>query len=197
MINAIYDRRSIRKYTKKDVPREIVEQILQAGMLAPSPKNRQPWKFIVVSGSSKKSMLFFMKKGLLREKTHNALLPNSIHHLKAAEYTLEIMAQAPVSIFVVNPFGIKLSSILTPEERIYEICNVQSIGAALQNMTLTATELGLGSLWICDIFFAHQELSKWLGVNGELIAAMTFGYANEHPNKRPRNDMSSIVEWRL
>lgn len=197
MINAIYDRRSIRKYTKKDVPREIVEQILQAGMLAPSPKNRQPWKFIVVSGSSKKSMLFFMKKGLFREKTHNALLPNSIHHLKAAEYTLEIMAQAPVSIFVVNPFGIKLSSILTPEERIYEICNVQSIGAALQNMTLTATELGLGSLWICDIFFAHQELSKWLGVNGELIAAMTFGYANEHPNKRPRNDMSDIVEWRL
>lgn len=63
-------------------------------------------------------------------------------------------------------------------------------------MTLTATELGLGSLWICDIFFAHRELSEWLDVSEELIAAMTFGYANEHPNKRPRNDISNIVKWR-
>lgn len=197
MINAINDRRSIRKYSKKDVPKEILMQILQAGMLAPSSKNRQPWKFIVVAGSSKNAMLSFMEEGLLREKTQNALLPNSKQHLKAAEYTLEIMAEAPVSVFVVNSLGMELSSLLTPEERIYEICNVQSIGAALQNMTLTATELGLGSLWICDIFFAHQELSEWLGTSGQLIAAMSFGYADEHPNKRPRNDMSDVVEWRL
>lgn len=196
-MEAIYNRRSIRKYILKDVPKEIIEQILQAGMLAPSSKNRQPWKFIVVAGSYKNEMLSFMKKGLLREKNHNAWLPNSAQHLNAAEYTLEIMAQAPVSVFVVNSLGLELTSILTPEERVYEICNAQSIGAALENMTLTATELGLGSLWICDIFFAYQELSEWLGVNGQLIAAMTFGYADEHPNKRPRKNIEDVVEWRL
>lgn len=149
---AIYNRRSIRKYTQKEVPKEIIEQILQAGILAPSSKNRQPWRFVVVAGAYKNEMLSFMKKGLLREKTHNALLPNSAQHLKAAEYTFEIMTQAPVSVFVVNCLGLELASIPTPEERIYELCNAQSIGAALENMTLTATELGLGSLWICDIF---------------------------------------------
>ncbi|MEG1559954.1 MAG: nitroreductase family protein [Clostridia bacterium] len=196
-MEAIYNRRSIRKYILKDVPKEIIEQILQAGTLAPSSKNRQPWKFVVVAGSYKNEMLSFMKEGLLREKNQNALLPNSAQYLKAAEYTLEIMTQAPVSVFAVNCLGVELSSILTPEERIYEICNAQSIGAALENMTLTATELGLGSLWICDIFFAHQELNEWLGTNGQLVAAMTFGYADEHPNKRPRKNISDIVEWRL
>lgn len=196
-MKAIYDRRSIRKYTLKDVPKEIMEQILQAGTLAPSSKNRQPWKFIVVAGTHKNEMLSIMKKGLLREKTQNVLLPNSAQHLKAAEYTLEIMKQAPVSVFVVNCLGLELASILTPEERIYEICNAQSIGAALENMTLTATELGLGSLWICDIFFAYHELNEWLGTDGQLIAAMTFGYPDEHPNKRPRKNILDVVEWRL
>ena len=46
---------------------------------------------------------------------------------------------------------------LTTEERISEICNIQSISAAIQNMLLAATEKGIGSLWICDIYFAYPE----------------------------------------
>mgnify|MGYP002564349117 FL=1 len=43
------------------------------------------------------------------------------------------------------------------DERVPEICNAQSIGAAIENMTLTATELGLGSLWICDTFLHRKS----------------------------------------
>ena len=43
----IEDRRSIRKYKKKVVNDKDIKKILLAGMAAPSPKNRQPWKFIV------------------------------------------------------------------------------------------------------------------------------------------------------
>lgn len=197
MINTIYNRRSIRKYKNIDVSKEIIEKILQAAILAPSSKNRQPWKFIVTSGNSKKGMVSAMKEGITREKSGDALLPNSNCYLKSAEYTVEIMEQAPVTIFVVNPIGLKLSNNLTAEDRIYEICNTQSIGAALENMTLTATELGLGSLWICDIFFAHQELTSWLNTNGELVAAITLGYSDESPQPRPRKDISGVVEWRL
>ena len=179
MIKSISNRRSIRKFKETAIPKEMVEEILNAGRLAPSSKNRQPWKFTVVSGRSKNEMLLLMKQGLLREKEGVSLLPNSKQHLAAAEYTLEIMKQAPITVFVTNPLGIELSDSLNEEDRIYEICNAQSIGAAMENMTLTATELGLGSLWICDIYFAYEELSRWLGTEGTLVAAMSFGHPDE------------------
>ncbi len=67
----------------------------------------------------------------------------------------------------------------------------------MENMTLTATELGLGSLWICDTYFAYDELNRWLNVDGELIAAMTIGYADETPSARPRKKLEDIVSWRV
>ena len=63
-------------------------------------------------------------------------------------------------------------------------------------MTLTATELGLGSLWICDTYSAYEELTEWLGTEGALYAALAVGYADESPAPRPRKDIYSITEWR-
>jgi len=47
-MNAIFNRRSIRKYTDKKVPDELIEQVLRAAMAAPSAGNEQPWHFIVI-----------------------------------------------------------------------------------------------------------------------------------------------------
>ncbi len=195
MIRAVTARRSIRKYKSDEVPRPYIEEILTAGTLAPSSKNRQPWKFTVVQGKAKKEMLSAMERGLNREKK-NPLLPESVKLLKGAEYTLSIMKQAPVIIFIANRNGTEIQKNLDIEERIYEICNAQSIGAAIENMTLTATELGLGSLWICDTYFAYEELTEWLGTEGALYAALAVGYADESPAPRPRKGISSITEWR-
>ena len=169
MIEAMEQRRSIRAYEDRPVSRELLEEILRAGTLAPSSKNRQPWRFVVVTGQAKAEMLAVMKAGLEREKTA-PLLPGSRQHLAGAERTREIMEQAPAVIFVLNPLGLDLYAPLTPEERIFELCNIQSAGAALENMTLAAAELGLGSLWICDVFFAYQELTEWLNAKGGLLA---------------------------
>lgn len=197
MINSIINRRSIRKYKDTPISKETLEKILNAGMLAPSSKNRQPWKFVVVSGESKSEMLMAMRQGLLREKNDKSLLPNSKQHLIGAEYTLEIMAQSPVTVFVLNTIGEELSKRLNQEERVSEICNVQSIGAAIENMTLAATELGLGSLWICDIYFAYEELFDWLKSDGTLVAAMAFGYPDECPGPRPRKKVDDVIDWRV
>ena len=101
-----------------------------------------------------------------------------------------------MNLFIINPLGLDLDSPATPEQRIYEICNAQSIGAAVENMTLAAEGLGLGSLWICDIFFAYRELNQWLGVQGTLAAAMALGYADEAPGPRPRKSMDDLAAWR-
>lgn len=194
-MDAIADRRSIRKYKSKDIPKKLIEEIIKAGISAPSSKNRQPWKFIVVSGASKESMLEAMKNGLEREKKE-PFLPNSKKYLSGAYNTLEIMKQAPVVIFIINSDGENFYNTLTAEQRISEICDAQSIGGAVENMLLAATKLGLGSLWICDIFFAYRELCHWLDTDGELYAAVTIGYADEKPFARPRKNINDVLEYR-
>ena len=69
MIDAILNRRSIRKFKKTDVSPTIIEEIIQAGILAPSSKTRQPWRFTVVSGAAKAGMLSVMEQGILSEST--------------------------------------------------------------------------------------------------------------------------------
>jgi nitroreductase len=47
-VEAIFTRRSIRKYLDKPVPEKIVEKLLAAAMQAPSARNQQPWQFVVI-----------------------------------------------------------------------------------------------------------------------------------------------------
>jgi nitroreductase len=60
---AIKLRRSIRKFQNKNIPRETLEKILNAGRLAPSANNRQPWKFITVIDETKRRKLAEAAKG--------------------------------------------------------------------------------------------------------------------------------------
>lgn len=196
MISAIYDRRSIRKFIDKPVSQKDITDIIQSGLKAPSSKNRQPWRYIVIQGNAKEEMLKVFRQGIEREENVSALLPQSRQHIASAKHTIDIMAEAPTIIFVVNSLGRSIMEELTPEERVSEICNIQSISASIQNMLLAATEKGIGSLWICDIYFAYPELCKWLDSAGQLIAAIAFGYPNEFPNERPRKKIEDIVEWR-
>lgn len=48
-LEAIFSRRSIRKYTDKIIETELVEKIIKAGMYAPSAGNAQPWHFIILT----------------------------------------------------------------------------------------------------------------------------------------------------
>ena len=196
MIPEIYDRRSIRKFLDKPISQKDIMDIIQSGVKAPSSTNRQPWKYIVIQGNAKADMLNVFRKGIDREENESALLPQSKQHIAAAKYTVDIMEKAPTIIFVVNSLGKDISTELTPEEHIYEICNIQSISASIQNMLLAATEKGIGSLWICDIYFAYSELCKWLNSDGQLIAAIAFGYPDESPKARPRKNLEDIMEWR-
>ena len=106
------------------------------------------------------------------------------------------MKEAPVIIFITDPLASPMDQPLAVDERVSEICNAQSMGAAIENMTLAATELGLGSLWICNTFFAQEELNHWLNADGQLYAALAVGYADEAPAPRPRRKAELTVEWR-
>ena len=197
MNNSIYNRRSIRKYLDKQITQELIEQIIDAGRMSPSAKNRQPWKYIVLGGENKLEFLKCMWKGILREENENSLLPNSKNGLADAKNTWNIMMQAPILIVVLNNNGKNPFDMVDADSRFVEICDTLSIGASIENMLLTATEIGLGTLWIANTCYAYKELTEYLGTTQQLVGAIALGYADENPTQRPRKKMEDIVEYRL
>ncbi len=185
---AIYNRRSIRKFKKDEVPQELLKKLLVAATLAPSGKNKQPWRFYVVQGEKRAEMIRAMQMGMDR-------LTKIGINTGSAKYTLRIMENAPVTIFVFNSTS-KHPLLERNTAEIYgDVVDIQSIGAAIQNMLLTAVDLGLGTLWICDIFFGYEELCEWLDEKGQMIAAVSVGYPDTSPPARRRKPVERVAEF--
>lgn len=196
MIPAIQNRRSIRKFSDTPLAEEDSREILYSATLAPSSKNSQPWRYVVVTGRARQEMTAAFRRGLAREEGRNDCPPRWKQYLAAAAHTADILDRAPVTVLAVNPLGRGLAAELSPEERVQEVCSLQSLSASLENLLLSATEKGIGSLWICDIYFAYPELTAWLGEEGELVAAVALGYPAESPPSRPRRPVEEVVRWR-
>ncbi len=195
-MNFIKKRRSIRKYKSIPVPKNDIDKIIKAGIFAPSAKNRPPWKYSVYSGTEKDKLLNEMEKGLIRERDGEKLLPDFEAGLPDAFNTLKIMRQAPVLIIILNTNGYSPYRNINAEERITEICDTLSIGASVQNMLLTAAELGYGTLWIANTCFAYKELVNFIGASYQLAGAVALGVPDEQPPQRPRKKFEDIVEYR-
>jgi nitroreductase len=181
-LDAIAARRSIRRFRPDPVQRDLIERLLEATCQAPSGKNRQPWRFVVVQGEKRAAMVDVMRVGI--EKARHAGVP-----LGSSEATAAVMEQAPVTIFVFNGESVNY------EETDWGGVDVQSIGGAVQTMLLAAMELGLGTLWICDVFYAYDELREWLGREDQMVCAVSIGYADEAPGPRPRRPSAELTDW--
>jgi nitroreductase len=57
LVDVVLSRRSIRRYEQKEIPRDVLDKILEAGRQAPSAANKQPWHFIVLTDSEIKKKL--------------------------------------------------------------------------------------------------------------------------------------------
>ncbi len=191
-MSAIYDRRSIRRYKADPVSRSDIEEILRAGIAAPSAKNKQPWKYVVYTGASKSALLDVMERGLIRER-EQPVMPLSKRGIPDAFNTLRIMRQAPVLIMIMYPDGSCPFGEISGEERMWELLDQISIGASVENILLRAQELGIGSLWVGNTCFAYDELVKAVGMDGQLIGALSLGYADESPSPRPRLSFEQSV----
>ncbi len=195
-ITPIFTRRSIRKFSKREVSVKQIDTLLNAARNAPSAKNRQPWMFIVFGGDCKAELERCMERGLLREETE-PILPRSDFGIPDAKNTLKIMREAPILIVIINSNGTSPFVPIDSDDRVTEICDTLSIGAAVQNMLLTAENLGLGTLWIANTCFAYPELTEFLKTGGQLVGAVAVGYADETPPQRSRKGIEEIAEYRF
>ena len=188
-LDAIAARRSIRKFKDDPIPDEALQAILTAAIQAPSSKNRQPWRFVVVQSDKRAEMVRVMRNGLTKLKAQG-------EDIGSGEWTARVMEQSPVTIFVFNSEGIHAWLAHSIDQMFTDLVNLQAIGAAIQNMLLAAQDLGIGSLWICDVLYAYDELGQWLGEQSEMIAAVSLGYPDESPAARPRKPVSEVTRFR-
>jgi nitroreductase len=196
MIKEIENRRSIRKYKRHEISKEIIEDIIYSATLAPSAKNRQPWKFIVYQGEEKSKLVDVMHQGIKLEKITHKLMPEWAFAIPDAENTVRVMEEAPCLIAVLNTNQKTPFDSIEDEKRIVEICDSLSIGAAIENMIFTATSYGLGTLWIANTCFAYNELIDFIETDSQLTGIVAIGFANETQARRPRKPVADIVEYR-
>lgn len=181
-IKAIEKRRSIRTYKDISISKEIIEDILNCGMLAPSAKNRQPWYFIVVSGEIKDKIISIMCDEVTKES-----IKYDNGYNNSVVSTANVIKEAPILILIFKE-----------KDNNWIISDNLSIGACVENMCLRATELGLGTLWIRDIVYTSEQIASYLNKEDlELNCALTIGIPNQDPKPRPRKKLEEIVEWMI
>jgi F420 biosynthesis protein FbiB-like protein len=184
---AMAQRRSIRHFLYRPVSRESVEKLLESACLAPSAKNGQPWRFVVLEGEGRRKLADLMRQGAAWCKEQGM-------NIGSAEGSARVIDEAPVTVVV---FNVANQHEGLPFDHVkYNAPDIQSIGAAIQNMLLAGEMMGLGSLWIADVLFAYPLIREWLNRKDELVAAVSFGYAAEVPSARPRRPWQELTEWK-
>ena len=190
----IENRRSIRKFKKEKLEREKIEAVLLAGLQAPSPKNRQPWRFVIISDDKKKQELVASMRNYIHMQIKEKADREDIH---ASLETIDVIEQAPVLILVCYEYGMIKQhddGVNWPiDAKDLEAVELQAIGAAVENMLLKAEELGLGSLWCADILYAYEIVSSYSP--RPVVSAVCLGYKNEMPAAREKKKISEMCEF--
>ncbi|NHJ33615.1 MAG: nitroreductase [Asgard group archaeon] len=174
----IANRRSIRRFKKKSIKKEYIEAILDAGNKAPSAKNLQHWRFHVYQGEAKDKLVKFILEEFDKISSDPGVHPY-------ARYSFEIMDQAPIAILVYT------AQVMDHPAR----PDIQSVSAAIQNILLKAQELGIGSLWICDVLYIDKKIMKFVDTEMPLLAAVSLGYPDESPSSRAKLTVNDVTKW--
>lgn len=161
-IDTIYDRRSIRKYLDKTVSPDLVQEILRAGLFAPSGHNKQPWHFVV----------FDEKELVLKIK--------DMHPYASA------LATAPVCIMVCGDTDLEMS------EGFYQVdCSaaIENMLLAANALGLDTCWMGIYP-WkdVMENFSKTFELPQ----NVKPFALISLGYGAMKIQRPKRNDESKI-----
>jgi len=177
----IYKRRAVRKYKNKPVDKNLIEQLLAAGRMASSAKNKQPWKFYVVTNKElihilskdvwKKTFKDTLKKGVKGLLKVTSGLFHFAQSFDFSTFSDPVFYGAPVVIFITSPGSSNEWAKL-------------DIGMCAQNIMLSAKSLGLDS---CPVGFGkyventqHYSMLK-IPETETVELSIIVGYGDETP----------------
>lgn len=191
ILRNIYARRAVRKYKNMTVPRDLIEIVLDAGRMAPSAMNRQPWKFYILTDSRKiKTFSKEIAHIAVKEIRHVSLkeaakMTLSFFHLSTMidflQHEDHIFYGAPVVIFITTPKADEWGALDT--------------GMCVQNMMLAAKAIGLDS---CPVGFARfvTQTPDYYSLNipdeEQIQLALVLGYGDEQPPIHERLENNAV-----
>ncbi len=163
-LNFVYSRRSIREYESRPVSMEMVREMLEAAMAAPSACAKDPWRFVVVRK------------------------PETLRRIADALPNGKMLPAADVGIVACGDLG------AAHDRQISYL--LQDVSAAIQNLLLAASALGLGACWLGvhpreDRVARVREAVK-LPPDVIPVAVIAVGWPNETKSPRTRYDESKV-----
>ncbi len=166
ILDAVKERRGIRKFLSKQIPDAIIDNLKEALIWAPSAGNLQARKFYFVFNETKKEKL------------------------AAAALDQRFIAKAPLTIVACTDSNIRIHY----GERGIKSYTIQDVAASIMGMMLVAHEAGLGSVWIGA--FDEKEVSRILKLSENLrpIAIVPVGYPSSIPSAPARVSIESAIE---
>jgi F420 biosynthesis protein FbiB-like protein len=186
----------IRRYTERPVEPRLIEAVLHAATRAPSPHNRQPWRFAVVTGAAREHLAAAMGDRLRQDLARDGVALEAIE--RDAERSFRRITGAPVGILACLTLRDMDAYPDTRRAGAEHWMAGQAVAAACQNMLLCASELGLGACWMCaplfcpDVAVAALDLpSDW-----QPQALITLGYPADAGRERERKPLNEVAVWR-
>ncbi len=173
-LDIVKGRRSIRKYQEKDIPEQVLEEILESVRWSPSWANTQCWEVIVVKDAE--------KKGELAEtlgRTNPA--QRAVMH---APVVLALAARLKSSGYYKGEVTTKFGDWF-----------MFDIGIATQSLCLAAHNLGLGT--VIAGMFEHDRAKGVLGVGEdyEVVVLIPLGYPNQEPPAPKRRERTEFTHF--
>ena len=194
LFEVIKGRRSVRSFDTTPVSGDDLTAVLEAARWAPSPGNRQPWRFIISSDRCLSEMEEAVRSAVakIREAALEKGLPGEADYLE----NFLVFTRSPTVVAVIMREPVDLIEAITdggsPIEADQPLVDAAaSAGAAIQNMLLACHALGLGACWTTGPLVARLELEKILDVprGWRLAALVAVGYPlgeeTEEPSRRP------------
>ncbi len=160
----IQKRRSIRKYKEDPIPEPVLLRVLEAARLAPSGKNLQPWKFILVKDKK-------LKEELARASANQFF-----------------MARVPL-IIVACGFPENCYARMGRYMKSWPV----DVTIALEHLILQAQEEGLGTCWIGSFEEEEVKSILKIPGEVKVLALTPLGYPAESPPSRGRKKLEEIV----
>lgn len=196
----IADRRSIRQYTDEPVSEEHLEVILEAGRQAPSGENAQPWRFIIVKEEATRKQLGAIAGGgsgrrftaeYVTKKMHERF--SSLEDEAKKKAIFEKLTSGRVSAFLADA---PVNIVVCGKKHVWDM--PFDTGAAIENMLLMVTALGLGACWViapCIDIRDEERLKGLLGVpeGFKVISIVAVGHPTRPHRPRPRMPLSELV----
>jgi nitroreductase len=184
VMQAIHERHSVRSFHDTPVERARIEELVHAAAAAPSSRNSQPWVFHVATGEKRREVVGVVAQTTVYLTEYvDMLTPDE---LKRAEEFYSDLGGAPVVIAISLPIT---------DDRLAMTNEYISAGAAIQNLLLAATALGLGACNITAPVWVRDQLMRVLGVEEgrEIVSLVIVGEPAETPVAPPHREDVAVI----